>query len=146
MERRQHLNETPGSLGRMVIEFDLASGRVHSASSGFWSMRQVQAFFVDWGAVVRQIHLNGVAVSALVDMSESQVQKAEVAEYIMSATTGLYKDGDSVAMLMPTSLAKMQMRRVLDMRVHDFFPSRDAAETWLDARRREATPRGRSAA
>lgn len=135
MERREHLNETPGVSGEMVIEFDTGTGQVLSKSSGFWSIPQIRAFFIDWKSAVRQIHARGQRVSALVDLSAGQVQNAEVAAYIASATTGLYSAGDAVAMVVPTSLAKMQMRRVLDPQAHGFFLSHSAAETWLDAKR-----------
>lgn len=134
MERRRHTNETPGISGEMSIDFDFASGQVRSVATGFWSIGQVRAFFEDWKWIVHQIHSSGRIVSALVDMSEGQVQKADVAAYIASATTDLYHAGDFIAMLVPTSLAKMQMRRVLDPRFHEFFLSRNAAETWLDAK------------
>jgi hypothetical protein len=94
-----------------------------SRSSGFWSMPQVRAFFVDWTSAVHEIHARGQCISALVDLNSGQVQNAEVAAYIAAATTGLYIPGDTVAMLVPTSLAKMQMRRILEPKVHEFFRS-----------------------
>jgi hypothetical protein len=135
MEQRRHSNEQPNIEGELAIRFDIASGQIDCRGSGFWSVGQAEAFFDDWTAVVRRIHLGGRSVSALVDLAAGAIQKAEVADIIGTATAGLYMDGDAIAMLVPTSLAKMQMRRLLDARFHDFFLSRSAAETWLQGRR-----------
>jgi hypothetical protein len=134
MEERQHFNESPGVEGEMTVRFDIATGRVRCYGAGFWSVRQTRAFFHDWTRIVRRIHAAGGSVSALVDMSEGAVQRAEVADFIATTTAGLYQQGDGIAMLVPNSLAKMQMRRVLDPRFHGFFLSRNAAETWLEGK------------
>lgn len=129
MERREHFNEDRS--GETSIDFDIATGRVWSQGTGLWTLAQAHAFFEDWRDVVGRIHTAGRPVSALADMSSSPVQRAEVADYITIATRGLYTGDDAIAMLVPTSLAKMQMRRVLDPRFHEFFVSRHAAELWL---------------
>jgi hypothetical protein len=134
MEKREHFNDTPGQTGKMSVEFDIASGKAWSYGAGFWSIRQARAFFEDWRQIVGRIHSAGKPVSALVDLSQGAVQRPEVADIIAATTVGLYAEGDAVAMLVSTSLAKMQMRRVLDARFHGFFTSRNAAETWLNAR------------
>ncbi|CAN5197409.1 hypothetical protein BH10PSE12_BH10PSE12_36320 [soil metagenome] len=134
MERREHFNEEPGITGEMSFAFDVDAGHVWAFGSGFWSVRQAGAFFADWTSIIRRIHATGQVVSALVDMSASAVQKAEVVDIIARGTAGLYENGDTVAMLLASSLSKMQMRRVHDPRFHQFFISRNAAETWLEGR------------
>lgn len=134
MEKRQYFNEQPGIAGEMSLEFDMATGRTISRGSGFWSVRQATAFFADWRRIVVKIHGSGVSISALVDLGDGQVQSAEVVAIIAGATSEIYRPGDAIAMLAPNSLAKMQMRRALDGRYHEFFVSRNAAETWLAGR------------
>jgi hypothetical protein len=134
MESCRHFNEDPNVEGEMSVEFDIGAGHIRSLGSGFWSEKQALAFFADWQAIIHRVHAAGQSVSALVDLSEVAVQKFEVADIIARVTVDLYVEGDAVAMLVPTSLAKMQMRRVLDARYHDFFISRGAAETWLRGR------------
>lgn len=134
MEKRQHFNETAGAQGEMSVWFDIPTGCVRCYGAGFWSVLQTRAFFADWTRIVQRIHGAAVPVSALVDMSQSAVQRGDVADFIATTTVGLYRPGDAIAMLVPNSLAKMQMRRVLDPRFHGFFLSRNAAETWLDSR------------
>ncbi|WBO23475.1 hypothetical protein [Sphingomonas abietis] len=120
--------------GEMSVQFDVGTGKICVYGNGFWSFPQATAFFDDWKQIIRRIHAAGLPVSAFVDMTESGVQKADVAQLIATATLGLYRDGDAIAMLVPNSLAKMQMRRVLEARFHGFFISRSAATTWLAGR------------
>lgn len=134
MEQREHFNRDAGLTGEMSVRFDVATGRVFTRGSGFWSHRQVSAFFADWKTIISRIHLARQSLSALVDMRESGVQRADVAELIATVTTDLYREGDAIAMVVPNSLAKIQMRRVLDTRYHQFFLSQPAAETWLHGR------------
>jgi len=134
MERIVHLNDEPGQTGELIVEHDANAGRVRSIGTGFWSVDQASAFFKDWERIVRRIHANGVRLIAAVDLAEGGVQKAEVASIIATATDGLYHPGDAIAMIVENSLAKMQMRRVLDAQFHEFFMSKTAAETWLQGK------------
>jgi hypothetical protein len=134
VQLRQHFNEDPGIAGEMSVRFDVATGQVRAYGAGFWSPRQAKAYFQDWEKLIREIHAQGIAVSALVDMGDGQVQSSEVAAIIASVTSDKYRPGDAIAMLVPNSLAKIQMRRVLDARYHEYFISRSAAETWLKGR------------
>lgn len=135
MEKLSHFNEQPGFEGELTVEFDIATGTTKSCGSGFWSPRQARAFFQDWRDVVQRIHAAGQSVFAFVDLDHSNVQPAEVVEIIAKDADGYYQAGDAVAMVVPNSLTKMQMRRVLDPLYHNFFVSRNAAETWLVGRR-----------
>jgi hypothetical protein len=134
LESIQYLNENPGVTGEMSVQFDIATGYARTYGAGFWSAKQVTAFFNEWRQIIRDMHANGISLSALADMGEGQVQSSEVAEIIANATSNMYRDGDSIAMLVPSSLAKMQLRRLLDARYHAFFISRSAAELWLQGR------------
>jgi hypothetical protein len=134
VQLRQHFNEQPGVTGEMSVRYDVTTGEIRACGSGFWSVRQATAYFQDWDRIVAAIHANGIAMSALIDMGDGEVQSHEVAAIIAGVTSGQYRPGDAIAMLVPNSLAKMQMRRVLDARYHEFFISRSAAETWLKGR------------
>jgi hypothetical protein len=143
MEKRTYLNEIHGIDGEVSFEFDVASGRIHVIGTGFWSVNQTRAYLQDLRLVLRRIHAAGLNLSALVDMSGTRVQQAEVAEVTATMTRGIYRPGDAVAILMADSLTKMQGRRILDSDVHEFFVSRHAAETWLAGKRDIAGVRDR---
>lgn len=134
MEMVEYYNKTPGEEGVISVAFDVSSGMMRAAGAGFWSVAQATAFFDDWKSIVGRIQRAGHRVSAIVDLSDGAVQKVEVANIIARIGDGLYLPGDAVVMLVPNRLAKMQMRRVLDTRFHDFFLSRAAAEAWLQSK------------
>jgi hypothetical protein len=135
MKTRTRYNEQPGVEGDVSIAFDVMTVHIETRGSGFWSVPQIGLFFEDWRDIVEQIHAAGRTVSAFVDLTDAAIQRVEVADIIASETMGLYADDDALAMLVSTSLAKMQMQRVLDPRFHSFFLSRTAAQTWLRGRR-----------
>ncbi|WP_420144648.1 hypothetical protein [Sphingobium sp.] len=134
MERIIHLNDENGQSGELIVEYNIDTGRARSAGKGFGSVKQMKSFFADWKEVVQCIHAHGLRVIAMVDLSEGDVQKAEVAEVIATATADIYRKGDTIAMIVRDSLMKMQMRRILDGDFYQFFVSRSAAGLWLDGR------------
>lgn len=115
----------------MSVRYDVTTGSVRAYGAGIWSVRQAAAYFRDWRDIVRAIHARGLSLSALIDMGDGQVQSDEVAEIMANITADMYRPGDAIAMRVPSSLAKMQLRRILDARYHEFFMSPAAAETWL---------------
>ena len=131
MQRRTYRNEEPGAAGEMIVEYDLSTGRVNASGTGFWSTQQTKAFFDGWRRIIAQIHRSGLSVVALIDLCQGTVQAAQVVDILGDGVADLYREGDVVAMLVPKSLTKMQMRRVIDLRYHQFFVSREDAEGWL---------------
>lgn len=131
--RIEHHNEDPMATGVMAIEHDMAQGFARTRCSGLWSYRQAEAHLKDWLRFVTAVRQAGKPLHVLADLSQSSVQKPEVAEMLHGSLGNLYQDGDHVAVVVPSSLSKMQMRRVLDDRFHGYFLSHSAAETWLKA-------------
>ncbi|MDO7844315.1 hypothetical protein [Sphingomonas immobilis] len=134
METIRHLNPDRHTNGELSTVYDPQSGVFQALSSGFLCVDQSTAFFAEWKRAVQDVHSAGLAVTALVDLSDSTAQSPEVVEIIINTTRGLYRPGDAIAMMVPTSIAKIQMRRALDPEYHEFFVSRFAAESWLRER------------
>jgi len=133
IEKFEHFDRE--SSASVSATFDIQTGEVQLLSVGLWSVSQANAFFADWKAMVGRIHAAGRSVFALVDLSDNAVQQPEVTQIVAAETANIYIDGDALATLVPTSLATMQMRRVLHAHSHEFFVSRSAAEAWLNGRR-----------
>lgn len=119
--------------GELTIEVDQASGLVRVTGRGFWSALHADHHFSKLDAILRGIRMAGLRVRVLVDLREAAVQPAETAERIGRATQEIYQPGDRVAIVVGSSLAKMQMRRAARIANHDFFVSPSAAEMWLHA-------------
>lgn len=136
-----HENETPGVSGIMASEVDQANGVIRATASGFWSVAQVDAHFAMLALSVRAIQQRGLAVSVIVDLrTAAPAQSQEVSVRLKAGITGIYHTGDRVALVLATSLAKMQMRRIVESEFHDFFLSPVAAERWALAGKRIAPP------
>jgi hypothetical protein len=54
---------------------------------------------------------------------------------VTKATSSLYRAGDRAAVVVGTSLNKLQMRRILDAEHHQFFSAIEDAEAWLSEAR-----------
>lgn len=134
MEKSSHFNKEPGVQGELTMRFDTASGEMRIDGFGTWSVPQAVAFFEEWRRAVGRVHKSGRPVSALVDLRKAATQRPDVTEVIAKGANSLYVDGDAVATIVPTSLAKMRLRGILDTRFHNFFLSPSAAESWLKGR------------
>ena len=129
-QRKEYRNQKPGLDGLTAMEFDIPSGRAFITARGIWSPTQVTDFAKDWSNVVAAMHSRGKSPQVLVDLCEAVVQPSDVAE----ATDGsfdLYREGDRIALVVPSVLMKAQLRRVLDQKFHTFFTDRHEAERWL---------------
>lgn len=129
----EHRNPAPGTDGIIAIGIDRSLGAIRLTGSGFWSVGQIDAYFVDLRRLIARLRADTGRVLVLADMRGVPPQSPEVAERLYGQNEELYREGDRSAIILDTSLAKMQMRRLLDERYHGFFLSVDAAETWLRA-------------
>lgn len=120
----------PGSLG---CHWDEAKGLVHVYGRGSWTMRQIDEHFAQLTLLLARQRERAGQVLVLVDLTNADVQPPEVIHRIRQATTQLYCDQDRVAVIVRTSLLKLQMRRAAEARNTEFFVSRNAALTWLTA-------------
>jgi hypothetical protein len=124
---------TASPSGELVIEVDPVGGLVRVTGRGFWTRIYAEQHFSRLDMVLRGIRMAGLKVRVLVDLREAVVQPADTAERISRATGELYRPEDRIAIVVGSSLAKMQMRRTVRAANHDFFVSPSAAELWLNA-------------
>jgi hypothetical protein len=118
----------PGPLGLAV---EPESGLVIVSGHGLWTPSQLHAHLRDYHDLLGQVRKPGGHVRVLVNLKDVGVQTPEVTQVLASGTTHCHLDGDRIAMIVPGSLAKMQMRRILGTRFHEYFISEVAARLWL---------------
>lgn len=99
--------------------------------SGLWTVAQMEAHFVKFHALIGRIRDRGGMVRALIDLLDVGVQRQDVGNALTRGTRNCYRTGDRVAVIVPSSLAKMQMRRLLNSPFHNYFVSENAARIWL---------------
>ena len=118
--------------GRIVTSFDVSENIVRIKGVGFWTPDHVDEAFAELHAI-RQTRFGSGALRVFVDRRETFVQSPETAEKLRICTETFYRTGDRVAVLVDTSLNKMQLRRVLSDMTHMLFISEVAAMIWLKA-------------
>lgn len=126
-------NDEPGSTGLLAFTIDWHTGVIEAEAHGFWAPEQTKAHFAAYVDCVAELHRRGLAALVVVDTRESAAQSQEVAEILRRSVEGLYRPGDRVAMVVQNSIAKMQMRRVLQADFHEYFLSINAARNWAFA-------------
>ena len=92
----------------------------------------VDRYLAVLGDVVRDARLRFNRVRVLADLRNSPIRTQEAAERLRLGNLALYRTGDRVALIVESSLLKMQLRRTL-VEYQNIFLSPNAAETWLTA-------------
>lgn len=131
IEKFEFKSDHAGTPGLMAFVVDWPRGTIRCLSSGFWSCDQAKRHFEAYVSCVREIHRRGTPAYIVVDLRTAAAQSQQVTTILHDAVEGLYKPGDRIAMVMGNSVAKMQMRRLLQPEYHEFFLSLNAAEKWV---------------
>ncbi|WP_447724092.1 hypothetical protein [Sphingomonas koreensis] len=95
-------------------------------------LADVDRYLAVLGDVVRDARLRFGRVRVLADLRNSPIRTQEAAERMRVGNLVLYRAGDRVALIVESSLLKMQLRRTL-VEYQNIFLSPHAAETWLTA-------------
>jgi hypothetical protein len=95
-------------------------------------LADVDRYLAVVGGIVRDARLRFGQVRVLADLRNSPIRTQEAAERMRVGNLGLYRVGDRVALIVESSLLKMQLRRTL-VEYQNIFMSPSAAETWLTA-------------
>lgn len=91
---------------------------------------EVDQHFFELATLVRSVRQAGGQIRVIVDLRGTPAQSPETIERI-GVGARIYGEGDRIAIIVDSSLAKMQMRRVVRSAQHEIFISPKAAMTWL---------------
>ncbi|MDO7841319.1 hypothetical protein [Sphingomonas immobilis] len=117
----------------LTIDFDRASGITVVTGIGSWTPAYVDAHFAELRRQIEAQRLLGIAVQVVVDLRDADIQPQGTSERIAANAASSYREGDRVALVVSSSLAKMHMRRCAARRDFELFLSYNAALTWLTA-------------
>lgn len=122
------------------FKLDRDSKLVRAAVGGFWNEHEAKLFASAFQSHARQARDLWGVVRMLIDARESPVQSPEVMKALVGLNQSLIEvPGDRIAVIVATSLVKMQAHRVMSDEfergsdVGGLFLSPNAAETWLCA-------------
>jgi hypothetical protein len=122
-----------------TIDLDLDSGILNVVHTGFMSEAVYTRYHADFGQHVVRLRRLGIPLRLLADGTAMEILPPEVAGRIDEMKNFLGK-GDRIALVVQSSLLKMQIRRIASAPPEAFqlFLSLNAARTWLMAHENQA--------
>ncbi len=125
--------DMPGmAAGEMIITYDEAEQLIRVKSTGLCTPEQADLHFINLQAAAGRMRRKIGHVRALVDLRDRPLQSPATLAKVQSGTESAFVEGDRVAVLLSSSLAKMQLKDHLSAH-HQLFLSEHAALTWLRA-------------
>lgn len=115
------------------FEMSEYAGIISITGSGLWDVEIVDAHFRELAGVLSRVRREQPTPMILVDLRGSIVQPVAVFERLSWWTHQIYVPRDRIAIIVATSLQKVQMRRVETRATRELFLSMEAARTWLVA-------------
>ncbi len=113
------------------IRLDDAAGIVRVSRLALQQPSDVDRYADVLSSVLRTARQRFGKARVLADLRQSPVRTQTTAERLRQCNESLYRPGERVALLVETSLLKMQLRRNLIPEYQNIFMSENAAVTWL---------------
>jgi len=119
--------------GLFEIRHDEDLEIIRVSGVGVQRVEDVDRYLAELGRSIAAMRARRGPIRLLADLRHSPVRSQPVAERLRLGNLTLYRAGDRVALLVESSLMKMQLRRNLVPEYQAIFMSANAAETWLTA-------------
>lgn len=116
---------------QLVCYFEADNGVVYIIGHGFWNDAVVDEHFLELRHTAALARRNVAAVRVLVDLRDASVQSPAVAARIETETRLIWTEADRIAIILQSTLAKMQINRVVDSGNHASFIDIEDARQWL---------------
>jgi hypothetical protein len=113
-----------------TIAYDSKDRIIRMSVAGFWSTQTVDALFAELIPLLAKAKATGHPVLVLSDAREFPIQTAEVGEAFARADLEAAKLRDRMAVVVGSTLGKLQARRFTGPKL-DFFSTFEEAERWL---------------
>lgn len=121
------------AMNSLTSVYDPAKQVINVVGIGLWSEDVIKCHFASLVDILSNVRATKIPVRVLSDLREAAVQAPEIAQRIAAFTAQAYRPGDRIAILVASSLVKMQMRRSVNNQDTMAFLSPSAAQTWLFA-------------
>ena len=106
-------------------------GAVYIIGRGFWNDDIVDKHFLELRQMAALARRNAASPRVLVDLRDASVQSPAVAARIKNETLLIWTDADRIAVVLRSTLARMQINRVVDSGNHASFIAIEDARQWL---------------
>jgi hypothetical protein len=115
------------------ISFDPTAKIIRACASGCWSLDETKLYLAGLETFLRSSRGRLGKARVLLDRRDVSAQAPEVAAMLASANGRIFEREDKIAMVVSSSLAKVDLRQRMPHPGSKAFLSADAAETWLRA-------------
>jgi hypothetical protein len=119
--------------GQLDIRLDEATQTLEIRCGGNWSMEDTLRYAQRTRVAVDATRARYGRVKVLIDAATGITQPPESIAHIQRMDTQIYRPADRIAIVVSSSLMKMQSKRVEMCATKEAFISRHAATTWLQA-------------
>ena len=127
------MTDRPNLNPKHSVHEDAQTGILRVEVSGFFDVPSLEVHFSQLRVIVRRLRLQSRPIRTLVDAVDMLPHAPEAQKYVESQNAAIYRAGDKLAVLVSSSLLKMQMRRAFtDKALMEFFISERAALLWLE--------------
>jgi hypothetical protein len=111
-----------------------AQGHIDVTIGGFFNLGTLSRYFREMDAIVARWRAAGRPIRLLISATGLQPSTQEMQAFAQDAVGRIFLPGDRIAIIVESSLVKMQLRRVNEAAdVVHFFVSKNAAMTWMRA-------------
>lgn len=117
--------------GELTVAYDRRTQIVQLRGCGSWTVDMLRQHQGEIEAVLKVARRDRKQLLVFSDITQSVVQSKAVTEEISNYNPIAFGDSDRVAMVVGSSLLKMQMRRITSKSNWEFFMSPTAAMNWL---------------
>lgn len=124
--------ETVITSGPFLVHLDKTSDIIRITGKGFVQVEQFDALFATLRKLFEASYARAGSVRLLVDNRDILLHGPEAAERLRHLALHSVEEGDRVAIIVESALARMQLRRLLDPRTHRLFGTVETAIAWLE--------------
>ena len=132
MEAGPDLRSLAAVPGQYEIARNERSGILRIGKVGMQHAEQVDRYLDVLERIVTETRARFGRIRVLADLRHAPVRTQEAADRMRAGNLRLYRAGDRIALIVESSLLKMQVRRTL-VEYQNIVLSPNAAETWLTA-------------
>ena len=116
------------------IDYDAATGEVHSFNRGFWMLDEAVTYREQLTAAVKQCRQEHGRLHLLIESSEAAVHSTSVTPMLTEFSAELHAHPrDRIAIVVLTALKQMQVKRSFTAESFEIFRSKQEAVAWLRA-------------
>ncbi len=113
------------------VSWDASSGLIRVNGLGFWNSGEIDVILDGIARLVGVARSQSEQVRVLIDLGDNGAQMGDTVDRLKKRSASIYATGDRIAIVLRSSLLKMQVARVERSAESRTFSTVEEAEGWL---------------